>query len=908
MNSNLTTEHTYQWQGRHDAEDGQAGRRVHHIACPIQVDELANSFHSGLPKVPDEVNDELQKPISTGELQIALQSMECGRAPGIDGLPIDFYKKFWSVIGDDLLAVLNESLADGLLPLSCRRAVITLLPKKGDLKEIKNWRPVSLLCTDLKMLSKVLAIRLREVVGRVIHHDQTYCVPNRSIFDNIFLIRDILEVSRLLSLNTGLISIDQEKAFDRVEHGYLWRTLEEFGFSSGFIAMIRVLYQDIESVLKINGSLCAPFKVKRGIRQGCALSGMLYALAIEPLLVKIRNSIEGWSIPHSGEKVKVSAYADDIIVMIKDQNDIMVLKKIIDEFGINSSAKVNWSKSEALVCGEWDGGPPKLPGGLTWKSDGIRYLGVYLGNESVSQKNWDGILEKVKGKFEKWKWLLPKMSFRGRVIVINNLVASMLWHRLTCIDPPVGLLAKLQAIIVDFFWNGFHWIAQSVLFLPTEKGGQGLIHLASRRAAFRLLFIQRYLTGPVELVWRKVADIIFNQASGLNLNSGLFLTDFSKLQFNMSNHFYKGLFNVWQLFRKQRQHTTSLYWLLEEPLVHGARLDVACEVTPGLSHILCSSKTLKLSNLMDIGGPELSNSQAVASHLRVHSVRQVGKFLDLLLQRFTVEEKTLLKDYYNGRVASNFSDQFPIILITPDLKGLNGFLLDLESLENLNFQEVRSKVLYKCCVKVLNKKSLKERKDTVWREKLGLEDDVKPVWRILYKSPLEKSTGDLQWKILHGTVAVNAFVNTINSNVSDECPFCKIRETIFHCFLECSRLKNLFSILKLMFLNFGENFSTQSFILGPRYRAAQRSKCQLLNFLIGQAKRAIYISRKKRLEGIVGQKVEMVFKNLVKSRVLIDFKFYKLVNDYEVFLQRWGYNEAICTVVEGMVVFALALE
>jgi len=86
---------------------------------------------------------------------------------------------------------------------------------------------------------------------------------------------------------------------------------------------------------------------------------------------------------------------------------------------------------------------------------------------------------------------------------------------------------------------------------------------------------------------------------------------------------------------------------------------------------------------------------------------------------------------------------------------------------------------------------------------------------------------------------------------------------IFHCFLECSRLTNLFSILKLMFLNFGEiigvfgelmflNFSTQSFILGPRYRAAQRSKCQLLNFLIGQAKRAIYIS--KMLEGIVRAK------------------------------------------------------
>lgn len=98
------------------------------------------------------------------------------------------------MLGSDLLSVLNDSLAGGLLPLSCRRAVITLLPKKGDLQEIKNWHPVSLLCSDLKLFFKALAIRLRKVVGQVIHHDQTYCVPNRSIFDNIYLIQDILDV------------------------------------------------------------------------------------------------------------------------------------------------------------------------------------------------------------------------------------------------------------------------------------------------------------------------------------------------------------------------------------------------------------------------------------------------------------------------------------------------------------------------------------------------------------------------------------------------------------------------------------------------------------------------------------------------------------------------------------------
>ncbi len=126
-----------------------------------------NFSYVGLPKVSDETNAWLKRPLSEPELHIALRSMDCGKAPRIDGLPIEFYKTFWSVLGGDLLSVLNDSLAGGLLSLSCRRVDITLLPKKGDLKEIKNWRPVSLLKSDLKLFSKALVIRLREVVGHV---------------------------------------------------------------------------------------------------------------------------------------------------------------------------------------------------------------------------------------------------------------------------------------------------------------------------------------------------------------------------------------------------------------------------------------------------------------------------------------------------------------------------------------------------------------------------------------------------------------------------------------------------------------------------------------------------------------------------------------------------------------------
>ncbi len=220
--------------------------------------------------------------------------------------------------------------------------------------------------------------------------------------------------------------------------------------------------------------------------------------------------------------MKLSAYADDVIVLVKNQRDIDVLNETVVSFGKLSSAKVNWRKSEALAVGEGLINRLVLPGGLVWKRGGLKYLGVHLGDETFSSKNWDCLLEKVEGRLKKWKWILPKLSFKGRILIINNLVSSMLWHRLACTDPPANLLSRVQAVMVDFFWDRLHWVPQSVLFLPKEEGGHGFVHLASRGAAFRLQFIQRFLTGPVDLVWRPVARAILEWCGGLGLAESLF--------------------------------------------------------------------------------------------------------------------------------------------------------------------------------------------------------------------------------------------------------------------------------------------------------------------------------------------------------------------------------------------------
>lgn len=139
----------------------------------------------------------------------------------------------------------------------------------------------------------------------------------------------------------------------------------------------------------------------------------------------------------------------------------------------------------------------------------------------------------------------------------------------------------------------------------------------------------------------------------------------------------------------------------------------------------------------------------------------------------------------------------------------------------------------------------------------------------------------MQWRVLHGIIPVNSFLSVLNPEVTPKCPFCSERETVFHAFLKCVRLGPLFLVLSGLFSCCEEFFSTEVFILGVKYSRNKKYICQLLNFLLGEAKLAIYSSRKNEIEKKSCQSVTQCFFALVKSRVLIDFVFIKL---WKIFL------------------------
>ena len=170
--------------------------------------------------------------------------------------------------------------------------LIKLLYRKGDRTDLKNWRPISLLNCNYKFLSKMISLRLANVLEDIIEPDQTRSVPNRSIITNGLLLRDLIQIANEKNLPAALISLDQLKAFDRVNWDFLFQTTSAFNFHPTFVSWMKLLYTDISSCVRVNGHLTGTFSLTMEVRPGCPLSPLLYVIFAEVFAISIRQKFQ----------------------------------------------------------------------------------------------------------------------------------------------------------------------------------------------------------------------------------------------------------------------------------------------------------------------------------------------------------------------------------------------------------------------------------------------------------------------------------------------------------------------------------------------------------------------------------------------------------------------------------------
>ena len=447
--------------------------------------------------ISKEEKNELEQKITLEELGLALKQSKNGKAPGLDGIPVEWLKAFYPKIKELLLEVFNYCYEVKRFHASARRGVISLIPKKGrDLRWIKHWRPIILLCTDYKLLAKIISNRVKKVLDKVIHPDQTAFLAGQNASDNIQKAIDTVHLANQCKLNALLISLDFEKAFDRVNYDSLFKAMEYFNFGKNIIEWVKILFRDFFLCTMNNGHFSQFFMPTCGLFQGNPYSCYGFIIVIECLAIMIRNNLAIKGVQIGSLVNLLTMFADDLNLFIENKESVWKeVQNTIAKFEKLSGLKVNYEKSTVYRLGSARNSISRFYSSrkMIWSDKSINILGVeiYETDHEMIQENMNPIFEKAENVLKLWK--MCDLSLIGKVLVCNSLIASLFVHKMTVL-PLLGndFYKRYNNMIQNFIWESKKSkIVLKILQGTKENGGLGLMDLEAKDRALKTNWIVR---------------------------------------------------------------------------------------------------------------------------------------------------------------------------------------------------------------------------------------------------------------------------------------------------------------------------------------------------------------------------------------------------------------------------------
>lgn len=245
--------------------------------------EHINSYLSSshMPKLSSVDREVLEDPMTIEEIQGAIGATKPGKAPGPDGFTIQYYKALLPSLAPFMIKLFNAIGSTTSFAVDTLLAHISVIPKEDkDPTSCGSYRPISLLNLDLKLFKKILANRIQHHLPNLVHLDQVGFVPTREARDNATKVLNLLHVANKSPNQCMFLSNDAEKAFDRVNWGFMLLVLYDAGFGTNMLQWISTIYSHSSAQVRDNGVLSEPFKITNGTRQGCPLSPLLLALSL----------------------------------------------------------------------------------------------------------------------------------------------------------------------------------------------------------------------------------------------------------------------------------------------------------------------------------------------------------------------------------------------------------------------------------------------------------------------------------------------------------------------------------------------------------------------------------------------------------------------------------------------------
>ena len=743
-------------------------------------------------------------------------------------------------------------------------SVIKVIYKKDDADDLVNYRPIALINTDMKILTKVLANRLKEVLPSIIHYTQT-CVKGRKIDTTIHTVRDLIQLAEDKNLDAAFIFLDQEKAFDRVNHEFLIKVMLTFNIGKNFINWIQKLYQNALSQVIINGHLTKSFKLARGVRQGDPLSALLYVMVIEILAIQIRANpnIIGFTIKK--EKLVSFHYADDTTIAIT-QNKCW--KEVIKELNLYESAtgaKINKKKTFGLWTGNWKNRSDK-PMGISWTSGNVKALGIYLGNQKPGETLLKEIYEKIETSLNFWKSFYLSKFAKARILEI--FISSKLWYAAKFIPIPANYQTMIQKKFNQFIIYPYNsnLIAEKELFKLREDGGIKLIHVQTKALSSKIKWLIDVTTNDTLQVNKDIIDeLIGTQTHGHYGLDNLYTTKYYVTKLKINSAFYSETLKA----------CVKLY-----PRKKIENIEDECV----LDNSIFKNRQNKPFN---------------STYLNKNEIWTYGSLVR--------EQRKRSQDLPHDKKLTRLYD---IIVIDQD-RIQNFFSLEIRSQDDMKHKEmslITEKELYVTQLKT-NYYAL-HTSEIQWMDYFmakGVGITFNEVWRSLNSKILNENTRTLIWEQIHLNFFNTYWFNKIG-RVENSCPLCKsIPNSKKHIIIECDLVKKLWNEIEGVLLEYDPTRISESEmcfgLLGRKLKIEQ----EIRNWLTFKLRECT--GRQERLShdkpGINNEKqIKLKFNKEIAKELTYKYYLYKKDNNLDTFYKTFNCKRELISVQGETIIIA----
>lgn len=756
----------------------------------------------------------LNRLLSIEELELAVKNMKSGKTPGCDGLPAEFYKKFWNLVGPLLLSSFLYSLEKGILTPDQRRGIITLIPKKGrDKTLIRNWRPISILNTDFKILAKTLARRLSGIIPSIVHQNQTGFIPNRYIGDNVRNIQALLDFTRETGRSGLFVSLDFASAFDSIDHGFLFKALESFSLGDSFMSWIKLLYNFSESCALNNGMSTGWFPFKRGVRQGCPISPFLFVLAVEKLAEAIRADPGIKGIDLLDSHTKILQFADDSSLFLQDESSLVRSLQVLDQFKSISGLSLNLAKSQGIIVGDIQL-QNEMTKAIPWGQK-FQILGINFDSREYEDKdlllNFKPALQKMKKVCDSWS--LRNISLKGKTVLVNTLILPIIQYQCVMLPVPRAIIQDIDSLISAFLWNNKRpKISRRALEQKVAEGGLGLHNITNRIKAAKLSWLKKMVVAPSE-PWQYYFEFKMDLPA-----FELALRRTSPPRLSRVAPFFAEIFKYWAELQNE----------------------------PPLSEMAIRNEFLWGNKFLRGNVKKKIETFCRGLHIyKINDLLHFGRFMshDQFTEAYGCPPLPGMLPALTRLIPDNW-----LLLMSPINKRIHDHNLYLANVKSewVDIQAMTAKSFYTL---FQNKKPLGYTCADRWTKAYGGDESFSSpcLWESWFLLPYRLSHSvqlqSFSFRIFYRTLPCKVFLNQIKAVESEICPRCAERDDIFHFLFECPTVKDFWDSLatwldsKPGVAPFPEDLTEEEFLLGITEREGDFS---LFNFVVLCAKFYIY--------------------------------------------------------------------